>query len=195
MTQNWTLARTSSPSGLAVSLDEIKMHLRVSGTSQDSELTLLVEASTEKLERDINRATLQASWQQAQQAFPDCQDAIEIYMGSTTSVSSITYVDSDKVTQTLDASLYSFSASRGVIFNEGDDGWPQVDVSTASDKVFINFTAGTLDPDCLPRLYKQAIMMETGRAYFDPAQEAQQNTDNGKSYEMIVRKLLRSSYP
>lgn len=194
MSQNWTLTRTSSPSGLAVSLSEVKTHLRISGTAQDSELTLLVEASTEKLERDINRGILQATWQQAQQAFPDCQDAIKIYMGNTTAVSSITYVDSDKATQTLSTSLYSFSVSRGVVFNEGDN-WPETDIATASDKVFVNFTAGVSDADCLPRLYKQAILMETGRAYFDPAQEAQTNTDNGRSYELLVRKLIRSSYP
>ena len=194
MSQNWTLARTSSPSGLAVSLGEVKAHLRISGISQDSELTLLVEASTEKLERDINRGILQATWKQAQQAFPDCQDAIKLYMGNTTTVSSITYVDSDKATQTLDPTLYSFSVARGVIFNEGDN-WPETDITTASDKVFVNFTAGVSDADCIPRLYKQAILMETGRAYFDPAQEAQQNADNGKSYELLVRKLIRSSYP
>ena len=196
MKPNWTLTRQSSPSGLAVTLQEVKDHLRVSGNSQDDELTLLVEASTEKLERDINRGLLQATWQQAMFDFPCDGEQIDLMMGSATSVSSITYIDADGVTQTLDSSLYSFSRGRECVFNGNSDGdWPEVDISTKGDKVFINFTCGVLDAGCLPRLYKQAILLEVGRAYFDPAQENQSNTDNGKTYEMIVLKLLRSSYP
>ena len=196
MTQNWTLTRTSSPSGLAVSLDEVKAHLRVSGGSQDDELTLLTEASTEKLERDINRGILSATWQQSLDCFPaDISESIDLHMGNATTVSSITYVDSDGATQTLDAADYSFSAPRATIFCENTDGWPQASVQSASDKVFINFTCGVADSGCVPRLFKQAILLETARAYFDPAQENQHNTDNGASYELLVTKLIRSSYP
>jgi uncharacterized phiE125 gp8 family phage protein len=196
MNPNWTLTRTSSPSGLAVSLDEAKKHLRVSGTSQDDELTLLIEASTERLERDINRGLIQATWQQAMYCFPENGDKIDLMMGNSTSVSSITYVDSDGVTQTLDAANYSYSQPRSCIFSiNSGEGWPEVSADDVSDKVFINFTCGVADGGCLPRLYKQAILLEVGRAYFDPAQENGVNTNDGRSYEDIVKKLLRSSYP
>jgi uncharacterized phiE125 gp8 family phage protein len=195
MNPNWTLTRTSSPSGLAVSLDEAKKHLRVSGTSQDDEITLLIEASTEKLERDINRGIISATWQQAMYCFPSDSGMIELMLGMNTGVSSITYVDSDGVTQTLDSADWSYSSSRGGVFCESTDGWPEVYQETKSDKVFINFTCGVTDEGCVPRLFKQAILLEVGRAYFDPAQENTLNTDNGKSYEMLVRKLIRSSYP
>ena len=195
MNPNWTLTRTSSQSGLAVSLQEAKNHLRVSGGSQDDELTLLIEASTERLERDLNRGILVATWQQSMCSFPANSDMIELMIGMNTAVSSITYVDADGVTQTLDSSLWSYSSPRSGIFSEDTDGWPQTSVATKSDKVFINFSCGVSDSGCVPRLYKQAILLETGRAYFDPAQENGANTDNGKSYEAIVRKLIRSSYP
>tara|TARA_Y100000361_G_scaffold145527_1_gene154816 strand:+ start:630 stop:1217 length:588 start_codon:yes stop_codon:yes gene_type:complete len=195
MKPNWTLTRQSSPSGLAVTLQEVKDHLRISGNSQDDELTLLIEASTEKLERDINRGLLQANWQQAMFDFPCDGEQIDLMMGSAISVSSITYVDSDGVTQTLDSSLYTFSRGRECVFNNSDGTWPEVNNQTKGDKVFINFTCGVMDESCVPRLYKQAIMLEVGRAYFDPAQENQSNLDNGRTYEMIVLKLLRSSYP
>ena len=194
MNPNWTLARTSSPSGLAVSLQEAKSHLRISGPSQDDELLLLIEASTERLERDINRGLIQATWQQAMYAFPKNGDKIDIMMGATTSVSSITYIDTDGVTQTLDPTLWSFSLARSCVFSTSTD-WPCVSQESVSDKVFVNFTCGQADGDCLPRLYKQAILLEVGRAYFDPAQENGVNTNDGRSYEAIVVKLLRSSYP
>jgi len=196
MNPNWTLTRTSSPSGLAVSLDEAKNHLRVSGGDQDGHIQLLIEASTEKLERDINRGVLSASWQQAMYAFPADGQPIDIMMGMSTNVSSITYKDSDGSEQTLDPSDWSYSQARGCVFSTGDSGeWPEVSAGNVGDKVFINFTCGVQDSDCVPRLMKQAILLETGRAYFDPAQEMGMNTDNGRSYEMIVRKLIRSSYP
>lgn len=195
MNPSWTLTRTSSPSGLAVSLDEAKKHLRVSGTSQDTEITLLIEASTEKLERDINRGILSATWQQSMSCFPSDSGMISLMMGMNTNVSSITYVDTDGVTQTLDSALWSYSQPRGGIFSEDSSGWPEVSTETKSDKVTISFTCGVADSDCVPRMIKQAILLEVGRGYFDPAQENTLNTDNGKSYELMVRKLIRSSYP
>ncbi len=191
---DWTLTRTSNPSGLAVSLDEAKNHLRVSGSDQDTEITLLVQASTEKLERDINRCILQATWQQSMACFPEEGYPIELMVKPATVVSSITYVDPDGVTQTLDSADYSFSAGRQVVFNESDNLWPEVKVATRSDKVFVGFTCGVSDSGCVNPLIKQAILLETGRAYFDPAQENQSNSDNGKTYEMIVRKLLSDKY-
>ena len=195
MKNDWTLTRTSSQNELAVSLDEAKKHLRVSGTSQDSEIELLIEASTEKLERDINRGIMSTTWQQAMPSFPSDGGMISLMMGMDTAVSSITYVDSDGVTQTLDASRWSYSNARGGVFSEDSEGWPEVSQETKSDKVFVNFVCGVPDATCVPRIMKQAILLETGRAYFDPAQENTLNTDNGKSYEMLVRKLIRSSYP
>ena len=195
MKTDWTLARTSSPSELAVTLEEAKNHLRVSGSSQDTEITLLIQASTEKLERDINRCIISCTWQQAMDCFPSEGDPIELMVKPATLVSSITYVDTDGVTQTLDPSLYSFSQPRQVIFNENaNDVWPEVSIATKSDKVFVNFTCGVSDAGCVNPLIKQAILLETGRAYFDPAQENQANSDNGKTYEMLVRKLLSDKY-
>ena len=196
MNPNWTLARTSSPSGLAVSLAEAKNHLRVSGTDQDDHITLLIEATTEKLERDINRGIISATWQQAMYAFPAEGQPIDIMMGMNTNVSSITYVDTDGVTQTLDPTLWTYSQARGCVFNaNAGECWPEVSADTVGDKVFVSFSCGVSDEGCVPRMFKQAILLEVGRAYFDPAQEAGMNTDNGKSYEMLVRKLIRSSYP
>ena len=81
MNPNWTLQRTSRLSELAVSLDEAKNHLRISGSSQDSELELLIEASTEKLERDINRGVISSTWIQSMYSFPADGAPIELKMG------------------------------------------------------------------------------------------------------------------
>ena len=125
--------------------------------------------------------------------FPEDGQPIQLMIKPATAVTSITYVDTDKATQTLDVADYTFSAARQVVFN--DTGvWPQVNEETVSDKVFVDFTCGVADSGCVNPLMKQAILLETGRVYFDPAQENQANSDNGKTYEMIVRKLLSDKY-
>ena len=193
----FTVARTTSPSGLAVSLAEAKAHLRVSGSHQDELLTLLIESATERLERDIERTMLTSSWVQKMEKFPCKGAAIHLNLAPVTAVTSLTYEDTSGVLQTLDAADYEYDAGSGSVLCKLDDtGWPEVyQTQTQRWKVNISFTAGIADADCLPRLYKQAILLEVGRAYFDPAQENGVNTNDGKSYEMIVRKLIRSSYP
>jgi uncharacterized phiE125 gp8 family phage protein len=197
MTTNWTIRRTSSPQSLAVSLDEAKAHLRVAGSDQDGLILLLIESATEKLERDIERCFVQATWEQSQCSFPADGGQIKLNMGGTISISSVSYVDTDGATQTLDPAEYSLDIGRnGVTCLNDDSGWPET-LTTISgrDVVTISFTCGIADGDCLPRLFKHGILLETARAYFDPAQESSIATDNGRSYEAIVRGLIRSSYP
>jgi uncharacterized phiE125 gp8 family phage protein len=193
----WTLKRTSSPQFLAVTLEEAKAHLRVSGTAQNDLITRLIESATEQLERDIERCLVQATWQQSQYGFAEDGKSILLNMSSTTAISSITYIDGDGVEQTLPTDKYSLDAGRNAVTClDDDEGWPETLVTPSErDTVFINFTCGVTNADCLPRLYKQAILLEVGRYYYDPAQEAGVNTNDGRSYENLVKKLIRSSYP
>src|SRR6056300_713975 len=193
----WTLKRTSSPQFLAVTLDEAKAHLRVSGSAQNDLITRLIESATEQLERDIERCLVQATWQQSQYGFPEEGKAILLNMGSATAISSITYLDEDGAEQTLPADQYSLDSGRNAVtcLND-DDGWPETLLTPSErDTVFVNFTCGVTSADCLPRLYKQAILVEVGRYYYDPAQETGVNTNDGRTYENLVKKLIRSSYP
>jgi hypothetical protein len=118
-------------------------------------------------------------------------------MSKAVSVQSITYLDADGAEQTLSTDDYELDLGRNTVtcLND-DDGWPDT-LSTASgrDTVTVSFTCGTSDPSTLPSLFKHMVLLEVGRAYFDPAQENGVNTNDGRSYESIVRKLIRSSYP
>lgn len=194
---NWTLRRTSSPQAMAVSLDEAKDHLRVAGSEQDSLIQLLIESATEQAERDTERCFVQATWQQTQYGFPANGGPILLNMSKAVSVQSITYLDTDGVSQTLSTDDYSLDLGRNVVtcLND-DDGWAEtLSTQTERDTVTISFTCGSADPAALPSLFKHMVLLEVGRAYFDPAQENGVNTNDGRSYENIVRKLIRSSYP
>ncbi len=196
MTTNWTIRRTSSPQSLAVSLDEAKRHLRVSGNAQDELIQLLIESSTERLERDIERCIITATWEQTLCNFPANGEPILLHMKAASAVSSVTYSDPDGNVQTLDAQNYVLDKGRNSLVCTSNGGWPAGLVTdNGRDTVTIEFTCGQSDVSCVPRLFKHGILLEVGRGYFDPAQEGQTATDNGKSYQNIVKGLLRSSYP
>lgn len=118
-------------------------------------------------------------------------------MSKAVSVQTITYLDADGATQTLSPSDYSLDLGRNSVTCLNDEsGWAEtLRTQSGRDTVTIAFTCGTTDPSCLPSLFKHMILLEVGRAYFDPAQENGVNTNDGRSYENIVRKLIRSSYP
>lgn len=194
---SWTLKRTTNPQKLAVSLDEAKSHLRVAGSDQDDLITQLIESSIEKVERDIERSLISCTWQQSQCGFPDSAGAILLNMAPASSITSIGYVDADGASQTLSTDDYELDLGRNsVTCLNDDDGWADT-LSTASnrDTVTVTFVCGSSDPASVPRLFKQAVLMDVGVRYYDPAMENGVNTDNGRSYEAIIRRLIRSSYP
>lgn len=194
---SWTLIRTTNPQKLAVSLEEAKAHLRVAGNAQDDLITQLIEASVEKVERDCERSLITCTWQQTQYGFPSNAGAILLNMAPASSITSIEYIDEDGSSQTYSALNYSLDKGRNsVTCLDDDNGWPDT-LTTASnrDTVTVTFVCGSTDASNVPRLFKQAVLMDIGVRYYDPAMENGVNTDNGRSYESIIRRLVRSSYP
>jgi len=200
MTTNWTIKRTTSPSELPVSLAEAKKHLRLNANdpTHDDNLTLLLTAATERLEQDIDRQILSASYQQTQFCWNETDDPraeVKLFKKAVTAVTSVKSIDESGSEQTLDPSDYIFDAARGSLFPTGDSGWPSLKPNT-SNAVTIDFTAGYgVDANCVPRLFKAAILLTVGKWFFDPAQEGSALHSQEVAYERIVTLLMRSSYP
>lgn len=194
---NWTIERKTSPANNPVSLVEAKQHLRVGGTAQDAMIQRLVTAATEQLEIDTERSWIAQTFEQRMLGFPEKGGSILLNMRPIYSVEEITYkYESNGVAAaaTLPDTQYDVDVARRRIFLAPDvDSWPSTVENNRS--VTIAFTAGQPSAECVPELAKQAILLEVGRLYFDPAQENLVNTNDGRSYEAIVRKLMRSSYP
>lgn len=193
----WTIERKTSPANNPVSLAEAKQHLRVGGTAQDAMIQRLVTAATEQLEIDTERSWIAQTFEQRMLGFPEKGGSILINMRPVYSVESVKYKYDDNgvaTEATLADTQYDVDIARRRIFLAPDvDSWP--DTIENNRAVTIAFTAGQPNTDCVPELAKQAILLEVGRLYFDPAQENLVNTNDGRSYEAIVRKLMRSSYP
>lgn len=187
----WTLKRTSNPSELPVSLDEAKRHLRLalSDTTQDPELELLIIAAAERLERDINRQIISATYELTTCEFGDY---ILIPVRPVTSISSVQYLDTDGVSQTL--TDYRFDEGRQAIVPNVGETFPST--VTDSSAVTVSFVAGYgSDADCLPRLIKAAILLCVGKWFFDPAQESSGLHSSEAAYDRIIRNLTPGIYP
>ena len=200
MTTNWTIRRTSSPSELPVSLVEAKRHLRLNenDVSHDENLTLLLTAATERLEQDIDRQLLTATYEQTQFCWSESDDPrqeVKIFKKAVTAITSVVIFNSDGVSQTLDPSDYILDSGRGSLFSTAGDGWPSLEENNPR-AVTIEFSAGYgADPNCVPRLFKAAVLLTVGKWFFDPAQEGSALHSQEVAYERIVAILMRSTYP
>jgi uncharacterized phiE125 gp8 family phage protein len=197
MTTNWTIRRTSPVTNLPVTLEEIKSHLRLnaSDTTHDANLTLLAEAAAERLEQDIDRQLINATYLQTQFDWNGKNGEIKLRSRAVSNVASVVYVDEDGVTQTLDSAAYIFDQARGSLFPAPGTDWPCVQPDNPS-AISISFTAGYGDDaDCMPRLFKTAMLLGVGKWFFDPAQEGSALHSQEVAYEKIVTLLMRSSYP
>lgn len=200
MTANWTLKRTTSPSSLPVSVAQVKSHLRLSpdDTTHDTELQLLIEAATERLEQDLDRQILTASYEQTQFDW-NVDDAlkgeVKLYKKAVTVIQSVKYYDEDGTLVTMSSDDYIFDDARCSIFVQPGEEWPTVE-SDNPNAVKVTFTAGYgTDAACVPRMMKTAILLCVGKWFFDPAQEGSALHSQEVAYERLVSTLMRSSYP
>ena len=179
---------------------EAKRHLRLSenDATHDENLTLLLTAATERLEQDIDRQILAASYQQTQFCWNETDDPraeVKLYKRAVTAVTSVKRIDESGSELTLDPADYIFDAARGSLFPTGDNGWPSL-MPNNPNAVTIDFDAGYgIDAACVPRLFKAAILLCVGKWFFDPAQEGSALHSQEVAYERIVALLMRSTYP
>ena len=132
MTANWTINRTTSPSSLVVSVAQAKSHLRLSpsDTTHDDQLQLLIEAATERLEQDLDRQIMTATYEQTQFDWNEndpLKGEVKLYKKAITNIQSVKYFDEDGVENTMASSGYIFDAGRGSLFVDPGEDWPTVE--------------------------------------------------------------------
>lgn len=100
----YDLVQTVAPVAAAVSAADLRAHLRLDSTDQDSYLEALVAAATRSLEHDADTQVITATWQvHLADWWPDY---LELPRGPLQSITSVTYKDDQGDTQTLAASNY-----------------------------------------------------------------------------------------
>jgi len=181
-----------------VTLAEVKSHLRLSpdDTTHDDGLTLLMEAATDRVEHDLDKQVVTATYKQTQFDWAetcDHSEGIVLHKDAVQSVSLIQYVDTDGSTQTLATSEYVFDAGRGVVFRAPEVEWPPVQPDNPN-AVQVTFVAGYGGPTTVPRIFKQAILLCIGKWFFDPAQEGSALHSQEVAYDRIISLFERAAY-
>lgn len=155
---------------LPVSLEFVKVHLRVDHTDDDDYITSLINAAADYCSSYTQRALLTTNVVAICDSF---QKTLELPLSPCQSIESVIYLDSSGSEQTLDASKYKLNTyaepSTFVMLN----GWP--DTLWQFDAVKITYTSGYESADDIPAQIKQAILLIVGH-YYENREESVKGT-------------------
>lgn len=146
-----------------VSSTEAKLHLKIdSDTTDDNLITALITAAREAAENYIGRALISQTWEAYFNGFPD---EITLRPGNLSSITSITYIDGDGVTQTLSTSVYEADtySNPGKACLKYSKSWPTV--RDIQNSVCVTYVCGYGAAANVPGAIKAAILLIIGHLY------------------------------
>lgn len=92
----------AAASGSPVSLADVKLHLRITDTSQDALLNAYIASATETVQKEGGGRSFYAeTWQDTYDHFPPHNHDLFLYRSPVQSVTSLTYYDGSNTLQTL----------------------------------------------------------------------------------------------
>lgn len=192
-----TLTVVTPPASEPVLLADAKDHLRVDDVNSDAQIATLIQVAREEVESFLGRALMPQTLRLNLDCFPGllwgtrmrmvgaCQQ-IELPMPPLASVSSITYVDTDGATQTLDPSLYIVDANSepARIRPSYGNEWPAT--REQINAVAITYTAGYANATAVPAAIKQAILLIIGENFIN-----REAGSPGRAWDTVDRLLWK----
>lgn len=158
----YSLVTVTPPTQEPVSLNELKLALRIDGSDEDSHLEGLLIAAREMVEAETGRATTLTTYRITVNSFGIGE--IRLPRTPVVEVTGVTYYDYAGDQQTLATSGYRVltgdSMRPGRLVPAYQTYWPQV--RGHYDDVSITFTAGYATADDVPALLKRQIIVLTG---------------------------------
>lgn len=142
-----------------------KLHLKVSGSSEDTYIDSLVEVATQMIEQYTGRALITQTWEQVYDTLPYKQDYVELHKGPVQSITSFKYYLND-TQSTFDSAKYNLddAAIFPRVYLDDDETWPSLDVR--KNAVVIRFVAGYGDAATdVPEPLIQAARLLVGFMY------------------------------
>lgn len=162
------LIRVAAPVNSLITLEEAKHHLHVDFDDDDAPISRLVDAAAQRLDGPdgyLGRCLITQTWKLTLDCFPP---EITLPLPPCQSISSITFVDPDGATQTLDPSGYQSIGLGGTdptrIRPAFGRSWPSV--RTMPEAIAITFVAGYGDnPQDVPEPIRAAALLRVGHLY------------------------------
>lgn len=157
----------TSPAQEPVSLQDIKLHLRIGHSAEDDYLESLIISARSQIESYLGRALITQTRGLYLNSFPRVGCGIEIPNPPLQSISTVQYYDSSGVLQTIDSENY-FVADKSApafIIPVNSYSWPSTQVGRPQS-VIVTYVAGYGDePVSVPYPIKQAIKLIVGYFY------------------------------
>jgi len=151
------------PDDEPVSLAEAKLHLRETGIDQDGRIVSLIKAARQYVEVYLWRTLIETEFDWYLDCFPA---EFLVPRPPLISVTSIKYVDTAGVEQTLSASLYRVDTASepARIAPAYGEVWPSI--REINNAVVVRFKAGYGDgPGDVPESIRQAMLLLIGTMY------------------------------
>lgn len=182
----------TGPTSEPVTMQEAKRQLFIAetDTSHDEEVVHLVQAAREQWEHDTDSSMLTQTLRVTAERLSGRE--IKLPSRPLQSVTSVTYYDSEDVSQTLATSVYSVDTSSERIVLKWNQSWPTLAIRW--DAVTITYVAGNTNRSAIPSIAKQAMLLLIG--YYGFGNRGDNDRPNDfRAYQMLVQKFMRSSYP
>lgn len=179
------LALATAPSGEPVTLTEVKAHLRVDASTDDTLLGVLNTAAREWAEGFANIRIVSQAWDYTLDAFPA---EIELPFGPVTAISSVKYYDQANTLQTLSSSAYDYNLAEPVVKIRQAYGYTWPSTYERAGAVQVRFTCGY---STVPERIKSAIKLHI-EAHFD--RDAVGMDRQLKAAEALLRPLRTLSF-
>lgn len=156
--------RLETPAAIrALDLDEVKAHLRIVGTDEDSHLERLMLAAEQWCEAETGRALCTQTWKFRLDCFP-CGEIV-VPHPPLQSITAIQYVDTAGATQTLAAPDYQvdiYTEPARVASGYGLS-WPAT--REVYNAVTVTAVCGYLNAAAVPQKLKQAMLLVLAHLY------------------------------
>lgn len=179
--------RTVEPETLPLTVDEVMRALKIDGDDEVEYVNFLIASATSHLDGPtgiLGRCLVTQTWLIS---YPEFSDRIWLPVAPVSSITSITYRDSDNDSATVsggDYALYNYSAGAAVETSDGAS-WPST--YTRPDAVTITFVAGYGAASAVPPAIKHAMLLLIGH-HFENRQAVIEGTF--KDLPMGVQTLL-----
>jgi uncharacterized phiE125 gp8 family phage protein len=160
----------TAATGTAIDVGEVKTHLKISASTEDTYLTNLISVATEMVQNYTGQILMSTTYDLK---LPYFINRIDIQRVPVTDVSLFTYYNSSNGLTTITASDYSVTYS----LNDTDSPLPTTiipaenftypDTYPRMDAVTIRFVAGYSSADDVPMAIKQAMLLIIGQLYLN----------------------------
>ena len=183
-----TFQTTSGPSTEPITLDELKLRLRVTSCDFDSELLDMLKAARQQVEADTYRRLITQTVVMYQEDFTSLLGPVEIRLAPVQSITHVKYYDRDDVLQTFSAADYyaNLTSTPPEIRLREAKQWPNTSLYRPN-KVEVTMVAGYGAAASVPQAAKLAIV-EYCRAHWSGCDH------NTTAYHRLVSSLQWTSY-